>query len=210
MLIWRDSMFGENLKGLREEKKLTQNELAEVLEVTRQAISNYENGREPSYDILIRIAKYFDVTIDYLLGNSCFKTTDEIIFYENSAAIKDLLNTMSPVYKRDFIDCINHFAKFISKCYQSNKSGISSFFINLIDEIENYHYKVSEYSASHYDKSENIFTKQAAFFKFIVEDESTRRKSQMILRNILDLYIIDTTIGKEKKETEQATQEIVE
>ncbi len=67
------------LKELREEKQSNQNDLAAVLGVTRQAYSRYERGEhELGYDALIKLAKYFDVSIDYLLGNSNFYYPDTV------------------------------------------------------------------------------------------------------------------------------------
>lgn len=61
--------FAPQLKELREEKGLTQSELAKELGFTQSAIAKWENGeRNPSLDVLILIAKYFDVSTDYLLG----------------------------------------------------------------------------------------------------------------------------------------------
>ena len=61
--------FGNKLKTLRLQYNLTQNELAQKLDVTKSVISAYETGiRTPSYDILINIAQIFKVTTDYLLG----------------------------------------------------------------------------------------------------------------------------------------------
>jgi transcriptional regulator with XRE-family HTH domain len=63
--------FGERLKILRLEKKVTQKELAAKFQVAESAISMYErNERTPSHDLTKRIANYFGVSIDYLLGNS--------------------------------------------------------------------------------------------------------------------------------------------
>ena len=57
------------LKQLRSEKGLSQKEIAKIIGVSVSAYSNYEQGiREPSYDILIKLAKFYDVTTDYLLG----------------------------------------------------------------------------------------------------------------------------------------------
>ncbi len=61
--------FNDRLKQLRQKNKLTQSELAETLNLKPTAISNYESRRnEPSFDKLIALAKYFDVSCDYLLG----------------------------------------------------------------------------------------------------------------------------------------------
>ena len=61
--------FGNTLKTLRLKEKYTQAQLAQKLGLTKSVISAYETGlRLPSYDILINIAKIFNVSTDYLLG----------------------------------------------------------------------------------------------------------------------------------------------
>lgn len=71
-------MNGKRLKMLREEKGLTQKDLAEKLSLTPKAISFYELGsREPSGDALIRMAHILGTTTDYLLGNSIIKEADQ-------------------------------------------------------------------------------------------------------------------------------------
>ena len=65
------NMFGKRLKELRIEKGMTQQQLAEVLGVDRTAVMKWELGeRETNFGMLIKIAKYFQVTTDYLLGVS--------------------------------------------------------------------------------------------------------------------------------------------
>lgn len=61
--------FGNRLKTLRIKKKLTQQQLAGLLGLTKSVISAYENGlRYPAYDVLIKIARIFKVSTDFLLG----------------------------------------------------------------------------------------------------------------------------------------------
>jgi transcriptional regulator with XRE-family HTH domain len=61
--------IGEKVKELRKARGLTQSELATMIGVTTSAVSSYEiMERQPSYDILIKIAAYFNVSADYLLG----------------------------------------------------------------------------------------------------------------------------------------------
>lgn len=61
--------FGTRFKELREERGLNQSDIAKELGVIKQAISNYEkNDREPEFADLVKIANYFNVSIDYLLG----------------------------------------------------------------------------------------------------------------------------------------------
>lgn len=62
-------MLGKRIAKLRQDKKLTQEELAEALQITRSALSLYElDKREPDIRTLSKIADFFDVTIDYLFG----------------------------------------------------------------------------------------------------------------------------------------------
>lgn len=62
-------MLGEQIKKLRQSSNLSQVCLARKLGVTKQSISNWENGNiMPSIDMLIRLAEIFGVTTDYLLG----------------------------------------------------------------------------------------------------------------------------------------------
>ena len=61
--------LGNKLIELRKSKKLSQEELAEKINVSRQTISNWENGRfYPDIDALVKLSKYFNISIDDLLN----------------------------------------------------------------------------------------------------------------------------------------------
>lgn len=62
-------MFGERLKSLRNQANKTQQQVADFLGITRAAYSHFENGRnEPDQETIVKLADYFDVSTDYLLG----------------------------------------------------------------------------------------------------------------------------------------------
>ena len=70
--------LGSRIKGLREQHRLSQKELAECLNVNSSTLSQYESDKRiPSDDIKIRIANYFNVSTDYLLGNSKITTLNQ-------------------------------------------------------------------------------------------------------------------------------------
>ena len=70
--------FGTILKKLRKERSLYQKDLAEELKTSREMINHLENGRqEPNLDMLEKIADYFLVTTDYLLGRESRQPTDK-------------------------------------------------------------------------------------------------------------------------------------
>ena len=63
--------LNENIKKLRIAKRLNQVEFAKILCVTKQCVSNWENDNVvPSIDMLCKIADFFGVSTDYLLGRS--------------------------------------------------------------------------------------------------------------------------------------------
>lgn len=60
--------LGKRIKLLRNGQEITQDQLAEFLNVSRQSVWGYENNSvEPSLDVLVRIADRFNVSLDYLL-----------------------------------------------------------------------------------------------------------------------------------------------
>ena len=69
-------MFSERLRDLRNEKGISQKELATALFVSQQTVAKWETDRStPNPDMISKIAQYFEVSSDYLIGNSDFKTT---------------------------------------------------------------------------------------------------------------------------------------
>lgn len=89
-------MLGNRIKILREELGLKQEELAKQLSVSPSTIGMYEiNKREPNNELIIKLANFFNVSIDYLLGKTDVRNTGEII--------DDVLNeAMIGMSKKDY------------------------------------------------------------------------------------------------------------
>lgn len=95
-------MFEERIKELRTSMGLNQIQFGRKLFVTKQCISNWENGNiQPSIDMLIKIAQTFSVSADYLLGlsNECTLdvsglTTEQILHIQN--VVNDLKSANAP------------------------------------------------------------------------------------------------------------------
>lgn len=96
-------MFSDKLKELRKARGLSQEELSEVLDVSRQSISKYENGTaEPDLDKLAILVKFFDVSFDYLLGEDGREAAEAIVVKEKDQRISIISNIdgkMSSYYK---------------------------------------------------------------------------------------------------------------
>ena len=84
-------MIGNKIKQLRQERGLTQNELAKALGVSAAAIGNYEQGiRFPSAALVSKIADFFNVYVEYLMSDDANSSTDIEKYMDTLAA--DLLS----------------------------------------------------------------------------------------------------------------------
>lgn len=73
-------MISKKIRQLRSEQGWTQKQLSEKLHVGKTTVSNYETGySEPDLEMLNKISKLFDVSIDYLLGNNSSSKTQDYI-----------------------------------------------------------------------------------------------------------------------------------
>ena len=99
-------VFEKRLKKLREEKKLTQKDIAKYLGVSDRSVGYYENGqRMPPLDILEKIADYFDVSVDYLLGRTDMKnpsTPYKVPNYDLDENLEKLINVSQNLSPEQF------------------------------------------------------------------------------------------------------------
>ena len=92
--------FAMRLKKLREQKRLNQTELANLIKVSNGSISKWERGdRQPDYETLENIADTFNVTIDYLLGRSDSKQE----FNESQMNFSTPQEALSFILKQDMV-----------------------------------------------------------------------------------------------------------
>ncbi len=72
-------MLGQVIRQLRQERGIKQEELGCAVGVTKQSVSNWENENiMPSIDLLVRLADYFGVSTDFLLGRTERRTLDVV------------------------------------------------------------------------------------------------------------------------------------
>lgn len=72
-------MLGNRIKILREEKGLKQEDLAKEMSVSPSTIGMYEiNKREPNNELVLKLAEFFNVSTDYLLGKSDIRNPEKI------------------------------------------------------------------------------------------------------------------------------------
>lgn len=110
--------FQENIKNLRKEYNMSQEELAKRLGIARSSVANYENGQNfPNMNVLLKIADVFNCSVDYLIGNSQFKNyksfeqalkrADAVMDFsdvETKKIITNILNNLESSYHNSDID----------------------------------------------------------------------------------------------------------
>lgn len=105
--------ISDTLTRLRTEKGVYQKELAAYLNVSVGTVSNYEKGiHSPDLDTLCRLADYFSVTTDYLLGRTNFRCDPSLLNRRltREYTISDIVNTTLELSPRDaclMIDYLN-------------------------------------------------------------------------------------------------------
>lgn len=86
-------MFGTRLHTLRKERKLRQEDMAKQLGIARTTYAMYEQGnREPDYNTLIKLATFFEVSIDYLLGTTEIRQVTDLQDPELHQWFEDIKN----------------------------------------------------------------------------------------------------------------------
>ena len=123
--------FHEKLLELRKQKGLTQEELAEVLYVSRAAVSKWESGRGyPNIDSLKAIAKFFGVTIDELLSGDELLTIAEEDTRQKESRFRDLVFGL--------LDCSVAMFFFLPFFGQKENAGIREVALLSLTEIAPY------------------------------------------------------------------------
>lgn len=113
-------MKGNRIKLLREEKQIRQDELAKILSISPSAVGMYERDeREPNDEITLKIAEYFEVSTDYLLGKSDIRTTEIIDTDKINIGLSK--KDYNPPTKEQQ-EKIEEFAKFVLKDNLKNKN----------------------------------------------------------------------------------------
>ena len=122
--------FNMRLKELRLANGLTQKELAKSIEVGRTTISEYESGKiVPKHEGLLKLANYFNVSVDYLTGVSDEPATRQ----HNEHDLGKLLNTLDYILMNEY-DSPVRYEGVILNTYE--KLMISQFLEQVRDNVE--------------------------------------------------------------------------
>jgi transcriptional regulator with XRE-family HTH domain len=113
--------MGERLRDLRLRRAISQEEVARHIGITRSAYSHYEiNNRQPVYDTLIKLAAFFNVSLDYIIGGTRPNAKSDVLTTPDTKEILYLLQTMNPEQRTKSLDMI---ADFMRRELRSGGSG---------------------------------------------------------------------------------------
>ncbi|EGO2732892.1 helix-turn-helix domain-containing protein [Enterococcus faecalis] len=116
-------MLPKRIIELRKKHNLTQEQLGDMLNVSKQAVGGWERGRtEPSVNVLINLSKIFGTSVDYLLG----------LNNENYSETNLLAETLNKLMSTDDLNFVSLFIKF-SKLNLKEQNAIET----LVDSIVN-------------------------------------------------------------------------
>lgn len=92
--------FNIRLENLLEERNMTQKQLSMDLHIASSTVNGYvKKNRQPDFEMLIRLARYFDVTTDYLLGLTNDKKPAPSTLNSNEASLIHLYRTLIPEHQ---------------------------------------------------------------------------------------------------------------
>lgn len=135
--------LGENLKKYRLNRELTQEQLADILGVSAQAVSRWENGTTyPDITLLPTIASYFEITLDELMGMEDFKSEEQLkeliakldengsngLIYENILLLREAIKTYPTNYQLQL-----RLVQQLTFCQYRDGSGLNKEEINALN-----------------------------------------------------------------------------
>lgn len=119
-------MFGERLKNVLQDKDISQLKLAQELGFTQQAINRWCNNiTEPDNKTIVAIAKYLNISTDYLLGNDIKINTELEKELKEKETLKQLL--IKNGYMKDNEDLSNEELDRLMKFLNANKNFIRDY-----------------------------------------------------------------------------------
>jgi transcriptional regulator with XRE-family HTH domain len=146
--------FGQRLKFLREEKKITQDELAAKIGVGRPTIAGYETkGKQPSFEILEKLADYFGVSIDYLLGRTNDLNYKNLVFDNDIALLIKHYKSLPDDMAKLMTSLVDKFYLIINKDVRSHNKDTLEIYEAILNTILELRRSIKDFAVAKYDLS---------------------------------------------------------
>ena len=210
----KKSMLGERIASLRKSKCISQEELADVLMTSRQAISKWERGEsDPDIDRLKDLAIYFNVSIDYLLGydmesvsvNSFIEKTKECVKNGTNDISVDEIRMIVSINKNNF-NLLMAVSEYLSEYYfMSHEEEVVDLLIQYLENAILLYQPNNSYNVSLNDLHKTIAE------IYVIKKEYELAKAYLKNNNVIDsddlLSECELNLGH-YEETEKITSDI--
>ncbi len=135
-------MIGARIKTLREEKGMSQAELATAIGCSRMTINNYETEKRiPDIEFAMNLANYFDVTVEYLSGRTEFRDKDDIAVSVQKA--EQLVQIIEKLPQSESQRMLSYFQEALEKAKENKLEvsvifALSNYFVQLKKALSGY------------------------------------------------------------------------
>ncbi|MDA2112368.1 helix-turn-helix domain-containing protein [Bacillus thuringiensis] len=107
-------LFGQNLKKLRKSRYLTQEQLGQQLNLSRNQINNYENAMfEPSMETLLQISSYFNVSLDILCNG--YSDTNDVLLRNTLEEVQQTYAALEEPKRESFCKQLVFYSKVLAE-----------------------------------------------------------------------------------------------
>lgn len=193
-MLFDTKKFGAYISKLRKDKDMTQSELSDILNVTRQAVSKYENGESfPDISILILIADTFGITIDNLI-NSGEPTKTEAEILQKTAFEKEISDDL---FKNNIACEIVNIAPYLKPSVLDNMAvNLSKYGIDISNIVSLAEYMNDKSVVKLLENANFDLLDERMLEKFIpfLDNESKENIFDKILSGELDSKLIKTML----------------
>ena len=168
--------FSSMLKKLREQRNLSQKDIAQYLGVTRQAVASYELAkREPDYEILRKLADFYGVSVDYLLGRTENNEINTAAIGSNIDIIRGKLTykgLSEDIRKKTGALVFPEMLELYAKGARSPFIGTIKILAKYAQVSDNFFYRYN--TAETYEREKQLFRKEALRQEALVIGSSSR------------------------------------
>ena len=139
------AIFSARLIALRKERKLSQEDIGNLIQKKRSTISGYETeGKEPDIDTICQLARFFDVSTDYLLGNSDErKNVDSVFFGDSGGKFEKTYETLPASVRPLVAKCFEQFYRLLNHDVRLARTERLEVYRELLREMTDLRLKIS-------------------------------------------------------------------
>lgn len=131
-----DSGFSKRLIDLRRERNVSQVDFGKALGIPRSTISGYESeGKEPDYDTLSKMADYFGVSADYLLGRTDERRPCDIVFHNDAANFKKHYEELPRDLRNIVSECFDEFYVLLGRDVRNEDAERLALYLEMLKSI---------------------------------------------------------------------------